>query len=478
MNYDFDNRDLFASEFASKFDAERKPRRVGISVSTLANRCKQAVGSASDLQGQWVVAELTEVRSSGGHVYVELAEKDESGAIVAKVRGNMWRQVCARMSATYGGEVMRRIMKTGSEVMVYGSMAFSPLYSIAFNITDIDPTYQRDTSQLQAQILAKLTQEGILESNKRLTMCEVPQRIAVISAEGAAGYGDFMNQLLLNPYRLRFYPTLFGATMQGVNVSPTVRAALDAVEQRLDEFDCVVIIRGGGATTDLVGFDELQLARAVALFPLPVIVGIGHERDNTVLDFIAHTRVKTPTAAAEFLITRGANVLARVTDLVKAIGAYAQKMVHGERRQLEFYEDKIPTLARTRAESARSRLNELTAALPLLVQNRLVKANSMLDSAMRAVEAGAQRRLTAENMRLDNAHRVIERDLQVILSREKTRLEALTDKVKLLSPENVLSRGYSITLLNDKAVRSAEDVQEGAELVVKLYNGEINTKRI
>ncbi|MCM1319802.1 MAG: exodeoxyribonuclease VII large subunit [Muribaculaceae bacterium] len=447
----------------------------GISVSALTERLKRLVGSAPELSGQWVVAELTEVRASGGHVFVELAEKDDAGAIVAKLRGNIWKSVCASMGARYGSERMREIMHVGSEVLVYGSMTYSPLYSVSFNITDIDPTYQRDTNRLQAQILAQLTAEGILESNKQLEMCEVPQRIAVISAAGAAGYGDFVNQLLRNPYRLRFYPTLFAATMQGVNVSSTVRAALDEIEQRMDEFDCVVIIRGGGATTDLVGFDEVYLARAVALFPLPVIVGIGHERDNTVLDFIANTRVKTPTAAAEYLITRGANVLATITDLVKAVASYAQKMVHGEHRQLEFYEDKIPTLARTRAEAARLRLNELTAALPLLVQNQITKASARLDSASRAIDAGAQRRLATENTRLENARRLIERDLQVILSRENTRLEALTDKVKLLSPHNVLARGYSITKVNGHALRNAEEVPPGTPLTTLLNTGELKS---
>ena len=448
-------------------------KRQSIGVLQLTERVKRVVSAARELAGQWVVAELTEVRASGGHVFVEMAEKDDAGNIVAKIRGNIWRSVCIGMSARHGSERMREIMRVGSEVMVYGSVTFSPLYSLSFNITAIDPSYQRDAGKLQAQILAQLTKEGILNRNKQLSMCEVPQRIAVISAAGAAGYGDFVNQLLRNPYRLRFHPTLFAATMQGVNVSATVRAALDEIEQRLDEFDCVVIIRGGGATTDLIGFDEIQLARSVALFPLPVIVGIGHERDNTVLDFIAHTRVKTPTAAAEFLIARNANVLASIIDLVKAVASYAQKMVHGEHRQLEFYEDKIPTMARTRVEAAHLRLNELTAALPLLVQNRIMKASARLDSASRAIDAGAQRRLAAENARLDNARRIIERDLQVILTREKTRLEALTDKVNLLSPQNVLARGYSLTTVNGHALRSADEVSAGTTITTRLMNGEL-----
>lgn len=446
----------------------------GISVSQLTQCVRAAVGREPGLQNQWVVAELTEVRGSGGHVYVELAEKDKNGIIVAKMRGNIWANVVQNMKLRYGAR-MREIMRVGSEVRVYGSVTFSPVYSISFNITGIDPDYQRDTNRIQAEILAALKSEGILEANKGLSLCEAPQRIAVISAAGAAGYGDFVNQLLRNPYRLRFEPSLFAATMQGVNVSATVRAALNEIEMREDEFDCVVIIRGGGATTDLAGFDEIQLARAVALFPLPVIVGIGHERDHTVLDFIAHTRVKTPTAAAEFLIARNADVLGRVMNLAKYIASWGEKSVHGEHRRLEYYEDKIPSMARNRVDMARSRLAEITAALPLLVRNRLMGASSSLDTALRAIEGAGQRRLSSEAMRLTNARAVLERDLQVALQRENRRLEALTDKVQLLSPANVLARGYSITLLDGKAVRRVEDVTSGTEITTRLQDGDLTS---
>lgn len=456
-------------------NATRGVNNTGISVSALTERMRRVVAAASELQGVWVVAELTEVRASGGHVYVELAEKDDAGNIVAKLRGNIWRNVCTRMGASYGRQRMLELIKTGSEVLVYGSVNYSPLYSVAFNITDIDPTYVRDTNRLQAQIIATLKAEGILEANKQLSLCEAPQRIAVISAAGAAGYGDFMNQLLRNPYRLRFDTELFSAVMQGASVTTTVRAALDCIEQRADEFDCVVIIRGGGATTDLAGFDEVQLARAVALFPLPIIVGIGHERDNTVLDFIAHTRVKTPTAAAEFLVARNAAILARITDLTKYIASYAQKMVYGEHRQLEFYADKVPTLASNRIRDVRLRLNELTAALPLLVQNRLVKARSGLDNASRAIEGSVQRRITVESVRLETMRKSLERDLQVSLTRAGTLLQSIEDKVRLLSPQNVLRRGYSITTHEGHAVRNADDIKPGARLVTRLEHGTLTS---
>lgn len=446
----------------------------GITVSQLTDRLKNVINTSADLQGQWVVAELVEARASGGHVYLDMAEKNSEGKITAKIRGTIWSSVVHRMKELYGAR-MREIIQPGNEILVYGSVSYSPVYSLGFNILDIDPTYQRDTSKIQAEILAILSKEGLLEENKCLVLPEVLQRVAVISAPGAAGYGDFVNQLFHNPYNLRFSPTLFAATMQGVNVSASVRDALNEIELRQEDFDCVVIIRGGGATADLAGFDELQLARAVALFPLPVIVGIGHERDNTVLDFIANKRVKTPTAAAEFLIARNAGVWAHVLDLTKSVASYVEKAVNGETVQLEFYRDRIPSLARMCADTAKARLAEITAALPLLVRNRLITASSVLERASRVIESAGMQRLASASMRLENAEAVIRRDLEIIIKGEEQRLSALSDKVRILSPENVLARGYSISRVDGVALRDASRVASGTLITTTLHKGEITS---
>lgn len=452
----------------------KQTARKGISVSQLTAKLKNIINAAPELQAQWVVAELVEARAAGGHVYLDMAEKDDRGNIIAKIRGTIWSSVAQRMKQAYG-QRMREIIRPGNEIMVLGSISYSPVYSLGFNITDIDPTYQRDTSRLQAEILSALAKEGLLNANKELSLPEAPQRIAVVSAAGAAGYGDFVNQLLRNPYKLRFSPTLFAATMQGVNVSASVRQALNDIELRQDDFDCVVIIRGGGATADLVGFDEIQLARSVALFPLPVIVGIGHERDNTVLDFIANTRVKTPTAAAEFLIARNASVLARIMDLTKSIAAYAEKAIVGERRLLEFYSDKIPSLALNRASAAKATLAEITAALPHLVKNRLLTASASLERASRTIETAGAQRITTSAMRLDNMATTIRRDIEVALARESQRITALHEKVHILSPANVLARGYSISRVNGIALRDASQVKPGTKIHTTLHSGEITS---
>ncbi len=450
------------------------PQKNHIRLAELTQLLSQAVNTAPQLRERRVVAELAEVRFSGGHCYMDLVEKNPAGQIIAKMRANLWRGKYHALYNRYG-DTLRELLQVGNEVLLQGSASFSPVYSLAFDVSDIDPTYRRDAGRVIEEILGRLRAENILEENKKLPMADAPQRIAVISAAGAAGYGDFMKQLMLNPYRLRFAPRLFAATMQGRNVSETVRAALNDIELHADSFDCVVIIRGGGATTDLDGFNDLLLARAVALSPLPVIVGIGHERDVTALDYIAHTRVKTPTAAAEFLVTRCAAVLAKVQELAASVASYAQKMVHGETQRLAMYEDQLPALARNSAARARTMLEKITASLPLLVQNRLLGASSQLDRASRAIRDTGSRAIQKAVLQLEGVNQTLRRETQVILARESQRLEALADKVRLLSPYNVLARGYSITRVDGHALRSAADAPAGTTLHTTLQQGTLTS---
>lgn len=448
--------------------------RKAISLFALQRRLNELISSYCSLKNQWIVAELSDVRRSGGHYYAELIEKDKDGRTIAKLRANLWNGQAHKLYNAYGA-CMADIIKSGSEAMLCGSVTYHPLFGLSFNIVDVDPEYSRDTTRLQAEILAALQRDGVRDDNKELPMPEVAQRIAVISAPGAAGYGDFINQLLRNPYNLRFRPELFSAVMQGAAVSQTVREALAAIAKRRDEFDCVVIIRGGGATSDLAGFDDYALAFAVATFPLPVIAGIGHERDNTVLDFIAHTRVKTPTAAAEWLIARAAAVWTRIHDLVAQAAQYTRSRLAGDSRQLQYLEEQIPLLSRNAVARSRSRLAEITAALPLTVQNRLLAASRRLEAASRGIDTAVSARLAREAARLDAFAAALPRDISVRISRESSRLEHLAQTVRLLSPDNVLARGYSITRADGRALRDADAVAPGTTIITTLSKGSITS---
>ena len=284
----------------------------------------------------WIQAELSDVRSNTtGHCYLEFIQKDpRSNSLVAKARGMIWNNIY-RLLKPYFEESTGQLFTSGIKVLVKVTVQFHELYGYSLTVLDIDPTYTLgDMARRRREILLQLEEEGVLTLNKELEMPVLPQRIAVVSSATAAGYGDFCHQLKHNSGGFFFYTELFPALMQGNQVEESVLAALDCINTRISEFDVVVIIRGGGAASDLSGFDTYLLAAACAQFPLPVITGIGHERDDTVLDSVAHTRVKTPTAAAELLIQRVGEAAERLEEFYANDVINYQKYVE-EKQTLE-----------------------------------------------------------------------------------------------------------------------------------------------
>ena len=425
-----------------------------ITLLTLQQEIGNAVRYCRAAQGVWVTAEFSDLRVAGGHCYMELVEKDATGNTVAKMRAMIWSNTLHAIRAKFYAATGRDIA-TGIKVMVRGSANHHPIYGLSFTISDIDPSYTvGDMERLRREILNKLKAEGILERNRSLNAPAVPQRIAVISAAGAAGYGDFINQLNSNPEGFKFYPFLFGAVMQGDRTSASVRNALMQVESTIDLWDCVVIIRGGGATTDLNGFDEYELAKAVALFPLPVIVGIGHERDRTVLDEIACVRCKTPTAVAAYLIDSLRTAYNAAVDRVQKIVRYSSDALKGEKY----------------------RLANIETALPARVQTRILRSEKKLGDLGHAIERALSRRAVAESEKLRMLRYRYERACLSITERPMLKLKNLENMVRLLSPENTLKRGYSITLVNGKAVKSIEDIKTGDAIETRLPDGTLRSE--
>ena len=421
----------------------------GITLSRYNELITQAINSTPGLQNQWVVAETSDLRVVRGHCYMELVEKNDAGTTVAKLNAVIWSsnypRLVAKFMAATGAE-----LKTGMKVLVKVSANFHSQFGFKAVINDIDPSYTMgDMARQRLEILKRLKADGIIDMNKELPITAVPQRIAVISAAGAAGYGDFMNQLANNPYRLKFYTCLFGASMQGAQTVPTVLAALDRINDHLDLFDAVVIIRGGGSTSELNSFDNYDLAAAVAQFPLPVIVGIGHDRDETVLDFVAAIRVKTPTAAAEWLINRGTNALAHLDELQETVVTAVRDTVGHAREQLAYYTSMIPAASRRIIDTNMLRLDNYTKAIPLAANNLIAAQCTRLDRA------------------LERMGEAIEHALQ----REQQRLQALGDKAALLSPENTLQRGYSLVTKDGKCVTAGSQLQPGDHIHVQFAEG-------
>ena len=379
----------------------------------------------------WVQAELSDVRTnSTGHCYLEFIQKDpRSNNLIAKARGTIWANVY-RLLKPYFEESTGQAFVSGIKVLVQVTVSFHELYGYSLTVQDIDPTYTLgDMARRRREILKQLEEEGVLTLNKELEMPVLPQRIAVVSSPTAAGYGDFCHQLKNNSRGFFFHTELFPALMQGDRVEESVLSALDAILNRQEDFDAVVIIRGGGATSDLSGFDTYLLAAACAQFPLPIITGIGHERDDTVLDSVAHTRVKTPTAAAEYLIN--------CMDLAA---------------------DELEVLISQLHESVRSRLTE--------EHRKLISYRNRIPSAV-------VRRVSDAKLALLNTWKDISLAVQTLLSRQRHRLELLQQRLADASPEKMLARGYSITLKDGKVVKNGDVLQLNDEIVTRLYQGEI-----
>lgn len=400
----------------------------------------------------WVEAELSEVREVRGHCYMELIQKDDStNTPIAKASAKCWKSAWM-MARPKFESVTGQQMHAGMKVLLRVYAQFHENYGFSWIVTDIDPTYTMgDMARKRQEIIRILKEEGVFELNKELPIPMFAQRIAVISSPTAAGYGDFCNQLEDNAYGFKFRTKLFPAIMQGEQVEQSVIAALNNINRQCDDFDCVVIIRGGGATSDLSGFDTLALAENVANFPLPVITGIGHDRDESVLDMVSNTRVKTPTAAAAFLIDNLKSVLDCINNAQNTIARNVRQWM----------------------EIEKIRLNRLSSSIPVLFSVVNTKQESIINNLSSRITMAITHRLLDESHRIDNLSSDLYLSTERKMTSELHRLELLSQRINALNPELLLKRGYSITLHNGKAVRDPKVLKAGDKIITKVEKGEI-----
>ena len=382
----------------------------------------------------WVTGELSDVSTPafGGHFYGELVQRDEQAdRIVAKARITCWARNYTMLRLRFQKEAGETLRK-GLQVKLLEKVNFHEQYGYSLNVLDIDSTFTLgDLAKRRREILLQLEKDGILHDNQSLPLPRLLRRIAVISSATAAGYGDFCHQLEQNDYGFHFDVQLFPAVMQGEQVPESIISALEVVLSK-PPFDLVVIIRGGGASSDLSDFDSYELAACIAQYPLPVLTGIGHERDETVLDYVAHTSVKTPTAAAAFIIDHQAQEAALLDDLYIRITHSANERILREKQRLE-----------------RQR-----AVLPLLFTNHIQGRKNRLDLLLQ---------------RLSNA-------CSQHIEHEKHSLQLMKQRLNSLDPRLLLRRGYTITTCGGKIVRSTEGLAEGEVLTTQTEKGEIYSK--
>ena len=402
----------------------------------------------------WVEAEISELRENGGHCYLELIEKDKRyNTPIAKASARCWRQTWG-MVKPYFENTTGQQLKAGMKVLIEVYAQFHEAYGFSWIISDIDPNYTLgDMARKRQEIIKRLKEEGVFDLNMQLDLPLFSQRIAVISSKSAAGYGDFANQLYGNQYGYYFEAELFAATMQGEDVERSIIKALNAINDRCDDFDCVVIIRGGGATSDMSGFDALELAENVANFPLPIITGIGHDRDECILDMVSHTRVKTPTAAAALLIDNLNTAERRIDDARQRIANLTSRKMEVEKLRLSRLAERLPALFGSVKDKQETRLDILQERLFRLAEIRLSNCENIVGQLEKKIS------LTAEHL----------------LMVEKHRLELLEGRAQNLDPQLLLRRGYSITLVGGKALRDPSQVKQGDKIETRLEKGTITS---
>ena len=387
----------------------------------------------------WVEAELSECRERGGHCYMELIEKEEdSNTPVARASAKCWRQTW-QMLQPHFERVTGQPLHAGLKVLLRVYPQYHEAYGFSWIVTDIDPTYTiGDMARKRQEIIRQLKEEGVFDLQRELCIPLFAQRIAVISAAGAAGYGDFCRQLEENEYGFQFEVTLFPAIMQGEQVESAIINALEQIysltsqpSPLASQFDVVVIIRGGGATADLSGFDTLTLAEHVAQFPLPIITGIGHDRDESILDMVSNTRVKTPTAAAALLIDNLHQVLTRIDDAQQRINMAISQRLANHKSRLATLQALIPALVQRMLGNTRHRIDLLESRLPVAIER--------------------------------------------IMTNQKHKLSQIELLLQGYDPQRLLSRGYSITLHNGRAVRDPQQLKAGDEIETRVEKGTIRS---
>ncbi len=381
----------------------------------------------------WISCEISQISISKGHAFIQLVQKEEEGdSIIARSEAVIWAMDYRRLKRKFESE-LNSLLQEGMEVMIQAKVDFNERYGFKLIITDLDPAYTIGKLALQRQkVVEVLKKEALLQKNALISLPGIIQRIAVLSSEKAAGYHDYLNQINQNQFAYTFKNQLFPTTMQGDKVESEMIAQLKTIALQKEDFDCVIIIRGGGARLDLAAFDGLKLSRAIANCPLPVITGIGHDIDETVVDLVAHTALKTPTAVAEFILQLNLNFEMQLAELGQAIQQLSQQKLKNEEFTLNHLENQLKFSGASILKGKQRMLDFLEEKIPVLLKAKIKS--------------------------------------------EESRVSGFEKMCQLLSPENTLKRGFSLSLLNGKVISSFKIVKEGDVLETILSDGKIKSK--
>jgi len=449
----------------------------GITLSELNHRIKAELQIAFPDE-YWVIGEISDMHiNATGHCYMEMVEKaEESDRIIARIRANIWA-FTFRMIKPYFESVTGSRLSAGQKILFRAKIEYHPVYGMSLNVKDINPEFTLgDIAKKKREIIQRLEKEGIIDMNKMLDFPMVPQRIAVISSETAAGYGDFTKSLSEQKDNFTFHITLFPASMQGEKTEESIISALDDIFKNEKMFDLVVIIRGGGAQADLESFNNYNLAFHIAQFPLPVLTGIGHERDESVTDLVAFKSLKTPTGVAAYIVEYMFNFYAYVEDLGERLYDLCNGYLNNESQFLREKSMQLKSIAEKRVSREKEIQESFQKTLKTLTKYKINRLKEALTYQRSRFINNSLSMVKYKYEDLSNYHRGLIKESGNFIQRSKEKLVSF-EKIKImLDPSGVLKRGFSITSFNGKILKDTKEIKQGDEIETILSSGKIISK--
>jgi len=426
----------------------------------------------------WVTAEITEIKeNSAGHCYLELVEKySEEKNVRARVKAIIWSNRY-RFLKSFFENITGESLNEGLKILVKVKVEYNEIYGLSLIITDIDPSYTIGEMAMKRQLIIKrLEEEGVFTMNKEVDFPVAPQRIAVISSKNAAGYSDFINHLTGNNSGYVFYTFLIETVMQGIETEQSIMKALDKIALNISLFDVVVIIRGGGSQSDLSWFDNYNIAYYVTQYPLPVITGIGHEKDTSVTDMVAFQSLKTPTAVADYLIDRMTEAENNIMELSTGITNISQNIIEKNRNRIDTFRMKLIPVARLMISDIKEDISGKIIEIINIGKESVVRAGlspanqkSRLTSAVRSYSSIKESELKR------NRYDLISLSSNT-LKINNINIAGLQNTLEMLRPEKVLGRGYTITSYKGKILKSCDEIKTDEIINTQFHDGSISSK--